>query len=93
MPEKPEPPRSTYPREWHILAAEAAHSTHSLELLVGAVLKVAAAKLHSIPVGATTLTGPVWYGSGFKDAIDCLEEMGDAPHPWLAILMQNGPQT
>ena len=92
MSEEPDARMGTYPKEWHDLASQAVHSTDALENFIGAVLKVAAKKLHGIPVGATALVGPVWYGSGFKDAIDCLEEMGDAPHPWLVVHMQNGPQ-
>lgn len=37
----------------------------------------AVAHLRSIPVTCTALTGPVWYGQGWKGAIDELEEYAD----------------
>ncbi|MEU8968101.1 hypothetical protein AB0D11_02300 [Streptomyces monashensis] len=37
----------------------------------------AIAHLHAVPVQCTALTGPVWYGSGWKDCITTLEEIAD----------------
>ncbi|MFH8813049.1 hypothetical protein ACH4GZ_38620 [Streptomyces hygroscopicus] len=37
----------------------------------------AVAHLRSIPVTCTALTGPAWYGQGWKSAIDELEEYAD----------------
>jgi hypothetical protein len=40
------------------------------------------AHLRSIPIQCTALTGPVWYGEGWKDAITELEEYaGYLDHP------------
>lgn len=83
--------KDVYPDEWYNLARQAAGSADELELFISAVLKTAAKKLHTIPVGATALTEPVWYGSGFADAIDTVEEMADAPFAWLREQMQSGP--
>ncbi|MEU1078186.1 hypothetical protein ABZ404_36975 [Streptomyces sp. NPDC005878] len=38
--------------------------------------------LRSIPIQCTALTGPVWYGAGWKDAIFELEEYADRIRPW-----------
>lgn len=40
-----------------------------------ALLHAAVAQLRTVRVDATALTGPVWYGQGFKDAITHLEEL------------------
>lgn len=40
-----------------------------------ATLRWAAETLRGIPVNATALTGPVWYGAGWKDAADHLEDL------------------
>lgn len=45
------------------------------------VLRKAADRLRSIPVQCTALTGPVWYGEGWKDAITQLEEIADYQKP------------
>lgn len=37
----------------------------------------AVARLHAIPVDCTALTGPVWYGAGWKDCITQLEEIAE----------------
>lgn len=53
----------------------------------------AVAHLRSIPIGCTALTGPVWYGQGWQDAVSELEEytdrIDDDQHPdgpTLAVL-------
>lgn len=37
----------------------------------------AIARLYAIPVDCTALTGPVWYGAGWKDCITQLEEIAE----------------
>lgn len=41
------------------------------------ILRWAAHHLRQTPVDATALTGPVWYGAGWKDATDHLELLAD----------------
>lgn len=36
------------------------------------------AQVRAVPITATALTGPYWYGAGWKDAVDHLEEIADA---------------
>ncbi|MET8585685.1 hypothetical protein ABZX39_33180 [Streptomyces collinus] len=45
------------------------------------VLTKAVGRLRSIPVQCTALTGPVWYGTGWNDAITQLEEIADYQKP------------
>ena len=45
------------------------------------VLRAAADRLRAIPVQCTALTGPVWYGTGWKEAITQLEEIADYQKP------------
>ncbi len=40
-------------------------------------LRWAAETLRGVPVNATALTGPVWYGAGWKDAAEYLEDLAD----------------
>lgn len=82
-----------YPQEWYDLARRASESPEGLELFVTAVLRAAVGKLNTIPVQCTALTGPVWYGQGFKEAIDLVADMGDAPNPWLADQLRGSPDT
>ncbi|MFJ6729456.1 hypothetical protein ACIQPQ_31590 [Streptomyces sp. NPDC091281] len=37
----------------------------------------AIARLQAIPVDCTALTGPIWYGEGWKDCIRTLEDIAD----------------
>lgn len=37
----------------------------------------AIARLHAVPVTCTALTGPAWYGSGWKDCITTLQDIAD----------------
>lgn len=45
------------------------------------VIAKAIGRLRAIPVNCTALTGPVWYGDGWKDAITCLEEIAEYQKP------------
>jgi hypothetical protein len=45
------------------------------------VLGHAIARLNAIPVDCTALTGPVWYGAGWKDCITQLEEIAEYSLP------------
>lgn len=38
-------------------------------------------RLRAIPVTCTALTGPVWYGTGWNDAITALEDIADFQKP------------
>ena len=45
------------------------------------VLRKAADRLRAIPIQCTALTGPVWYGTGWSEAITQLEEIADYQKP------------
>jgi hypothetical protein len=45
------------------------------------ILDRAVLRLQSIPIQCTALTGPVWYGEGWKGAIRELEEYADQIRP------------
>ncbi|MGW2725638.1 hypothetical protein [Streptomyces sp. NPDC001492] len=45
------------------------------------VLRKAADRIRAIPVQCTALTGPVWYGTGWREAITQLEEIADYQTP------------
>ncbi|MGW4043005.1 hypothetical protein [Streptomyces sp. NPDC004721] len=45
------------------------------------VLAKAIGRLRAIPVTCTALTGPVWYGTGWNDAITALEEIAEYQTP------------
>lgn len=45
----------------------------------GRVLRAAVAHLKAVPLGCTALTGPYWYGQGWKDAVSQLEELAACP--------------
>ena len=45
------------------------------------VLRKAADRIRAIPIQCTALTGPVWYGEGWKDALTQLEEIADYQTP------------
>lgn len=82
-----------YPKEWHELAERAGRNTEDLELFVSAVLTAAARKLEGIPVTCTALTGPVWYGEGFKEATDLIRDFSGCPNIWLTDQLKAGPET
>lgn len=44
-------------------------------------LAKAVGRLRAIPVTCTALTGPVWYGTGWNEAITTLEEIADYQKP------------
>jgi len=44
-------------------------------------IQKAIGRLRAIPVTCTALTGPVWYGTGWNDAITQLEEIADYQTP------------
>lgn len=44
-------------------------------------LRKAIGRLRAIPIQCTALTGPVWYGDGWNDAITQLEEIADYQKP------------
>lgn len=45
------------------------------------VITKAVSRLRAVPVDCTALTGPVWYGSGWNDAIRTFEEIADYQRP------------
>ena len=45
------------------------------------VLAKAIARLRAIPVTCTALTGPVWYGTGWRECITALEDIADYQTP------------
>ncbi|WTW93659.1 hypothetical protein OG216_09835 [Streptomycetaceae bacterium NBC_01309] len=45
---------------------------------VRAVVRDLIIRLRAVPIDCTALTGPVWYGEGWKDAVDHLELIADA---------------
>lgn len=45
------------------------------------VILKAVGRLRAIPVQCTALTGPVWYGTGWNEAITQLEEIADYQTP------------
>lgn len=45
------------------------------------VLQKAIGRLRSIPVQCTALTGPVWYGTGWNEAISALADIADYQKP------------
>jgi hypothetical protein len=45
------------------------------------VIAKAVGRLRAVPVTCTALTGPVWYGAGWNDAIRTLEEIADYQTP------------
>lgn len=50
-----------------------AHRTEGIAKAIG--------RLRAVPVQCTALTGPVWYGQGWADAITTLEEIADYSTP------------
>lgn len=58
--------------------------TAALDLYVSKVLRSEAGWLHSMPQPqqATGLRGPYWYGQGFREAADELEESADRLEPF-----------
>ncbi|MFF8997107.1 hypothetical protein ACF1GW_30765 [Streptomyces achromogenes] len=56
-------------------------TTELLDAYRTEVLRKAADRLRSIPIQCTALTGPVWYGTGWREAITQLEEIADYQTP------------
>jgi hypothetical protein len=48
-------------------------------LLDADTLNAAADRLDALPPGGAALTGPYWYGQGFKDAVAILRDWADCP--------------
>lgn len=57
------------------------HVTKMLDAYRNEVLLKAIGRLRAIPVQCTALTGPVWYGTGWNEAITQLEEIADYQTP------------
>lgn len=55
--------------------------TDALDAYRTEVLRKAADRIRAIPIQCTALTGPVWYGDGWKDALTQLEEIADYQKP------------
>ncbi|WP_225811285.1 hypothetical protein [Streptomyces spinosus] len=55
--------------------------TDALDAYRTEVLRAAADRLRAIPIQCTALTGPVWYGTGWREAITQLEEIADYQKP------------
>ncbi|WP_416520067.1 hypothetical protein [Streptomyces achromogenes] len=53
----------------------------ALERYRNAVILKAVGRLRAFPVQCTALTGPVWYGTGWNEAITQLEEIADYQAP------------
>ncbi|MEV8354658.1 hypothetical protein ACFVTT_35445 [Streptomyces niveus] len=51
------------------------------EAIRAEVLAKAIGRLRAVPVQCTALTGPVWYGQGWADAITTLEDIADYSVP------------
>ncbi|CAM5508827.1 hypothetical protein [Streptomyces aurantiogriseus] len=56
-------------------------ATELLDAYRAEVLAKAIGRLRAVPVQCTALTGPVWYGTGWNDAITTLEEIADYQTP------------
>ncbi|MGW0577309.1 hypothetical protein ACWD25_15330 [Streptomyces sp. NPDC002920] len=59
----------------------AAELDQRLDVYRTQVLAKAVGRLRAIPVTATALRGPIWYGAGWRDAITCLEDIADYQRP------------
>ena len=57
-------------------AARSLTDAHRSEVLAKAI-----GRLRAIPVTCTALTGPVWYGTGWNEAISVLEDIADYRTP------------
>ena len=55
--------------------------TEALDAYRTEVLRKAADRIRAIPIQCTALTGPVWYGTGWREAITQLEEIADYQKP------------
>lgn len=49
--------------------------------LIAAALHEYADKLAAVPLDCTALTGPVWYGQGWRDAVHHLHDLADGLMP------------
>lgn len=56
-------------------------ATAALDAYRTEVIAKAVGRLRAVPVTCTALTGPVWYGAGWKDAITTLEDIADYQTP------------
>ncbi|WP_338683839.1 hypothetical protein QD712_25545 [Streptomyces acidiscabies] len=56
-------------------------ATTGLDAYRAEVLAKAVGRLRAIPVDCTALTGPVWYGDGWGEAIRALEDIADYQRP------------
>jgi hypothetical protein len=65
-----------YPNSISHEGAEEAVGAHRAEVLAKAI-----GRLRAVPVQCTALTGPVWYGQGWADAISTLEDIADYSVP------------
>ena len=45
---------------------------------IRSAVRTVVAQVRALPVDCTALTGPVWYGDGWKQALDTVEEYADA---------------
>lgn len=56
-------------------------ATTALDAYRAEVIAKAIGRLRAVPVQCTALTGPVWYGAGWNDAITTLEDIADYQRP------------
>lgn len=56
-------------------------ATAALDAYRTEVIAKAIGRLRAVPVTCTALTGPVWYGAGWNDAITTLEDIADYQTP------------
>ncbi|MET8978505.1 hypothetical protein ABZX85_23095 [Streptomyces sp. NPDC004539] len=56
-------------------------ATTGLDAYRAEVLAKAVGRLRAVPLECTALTGPVWYGQGWKDCIDALVDIVDYQQP------------
>lgn len=68
--------RDAYRTGWN--RAIVANPTPPVSNDQAATLRWAAERLRGVPVDATALTGPVWYGAGWAGAADHLEGLADS---------------
>lgn len=61
---------------WSPTEVDDALDAHREEVITKAI-----GRLRAIPVQCTALTGPVWYGQGWTDAITTLEEIAEYSTP------------
>ncbi|MFG2684159.1 hypothetical protein [Streptomyces sp. NPDC048392] len=64
-----------------VLATADAEIVEMLDGYRTEVIQKCIGRLRAIPVTCTALTGPIWYGTGWNDAITQLEEIADYQTP------------